>query len=275
MTSVALQSPPALGRAFRTELRSVWSAVMATIVGVAGVLLFFVSWMAIEIARWSGPPVSRPNFVYSAESAWLPAVVGLLLPFVVWRAEEPRRRFYLWAMPANRGSHTLTKITAGWLWLMALTAFYVVVMFLLSATVAHFGGAPMWARQPQWWEWLVPFTAGSVTYLLISAAVVGSNLPIAVIGLVIGLYTVPYIYAQGLHKERLIKVLQAVMSGRYGLVAGGFGNVVDYGQIMHDGRMAGYGAVGASADRWLGSAAIWIGVGLLLTVIVAVKHRDS
>ena len=106
--------------------------------------------------------------------------MAFLLPFGVWQGEDPSRRTYHWMMPVARHTHTLTRVLAGWVWLMAATFVYLVVGIVIVLITQRITGEPQ-SYGPSFaaWEWLVPFTVGTVVYMFVSAAAVGSRQPIA------------------------------------------------------------------------------------------------
>ena len=67
----------------------------------------------------------------------LPGLLGALLPIAVWARDERFGPGFLWTLPVDRRSLALTKVLAGWVWLMGGVA--VAAFWLLFATVAAGG----------------------------------------------------------------------------------------------------------------------------------------
>jgi hypothetical protein len=132
----------------------------------------------------------------------LPGLLGLLLPFSVWRGEERFGAGLLWSLPIDRRRHALARIFAGWVWLMALMALFVV--WLLALVVVSGGdvlgeetrrvvpsfstertgqldsSAVQLVRQSaQPLFWLVPFTAATGVYLFANALALGTRKPLS------------------------------------------------------------------------------------------------
>jgi hypothetical protein len=73
-------------------------------------------------------------------NAWptqLPGLVGALLPIAVWARDERFGPGFLWTLPVDRRRHALTKVLAGWVWLMGGVALF--VLWLLAVTSATGG----------------------------------------------------------------------------------------------------------------------------------------
>ena len=61
--------------------------------------------------------------------------MGALLPIAVWARDERFGPGFLWTLPVDRRRHALTKVLAGWVWLMGGVALF--VLWLLAVTVGH------------------------------------------------------------------------------------------------------------------------------------------
>ena len=129
----------------------------------------------------------------------LPAVVFV---FSKKKCEEPFGRGFLWTLPVERRRHALIKVFAGWVWLMAVVASFVLV--LLAFAVISGGNIldeqtlrllpphlnpvlagridPAAVQSVHWTPnpllWLVPFTGATAAYLLASALALGLRHPL-------------------------------------------------------------------------------------------------
>jgi hypothetical protein len=225
--------------------------------------LGFLGAAAIGAAiRAAGNPRAHMDMSYEPEATILVALVGLFIPFGVWRSEDPARRSYHWAMPVLRGPHTLTKAAAGWLWLMAAVAAYVLFIVVLAAAVAQITGDPQGDRSVAAWEWAVPFTSASVAYLLGSTALLASEHPWRWIGGLTIAYLAGLAFTDALDLREAEEAVERIMGGYYGMQAAVFGHL--------DGA-----ANEPSAARWLGATLLWGAIGAVGVGLAAYRYRDA
>ena len=126
-------------------------------------------------------------------------LAALLLPFVVWKGERRFGDTPLWSMPVDHRRHTLLKVAAGWVWLLAILG---AALAWVTLTVLASGGtlgvdevrllvldpAGAAAGTPSamesvnwttpWWEWALPFTSATAAYLLASTLVLATRRPL-------------------------------------------------------------------------------------------------
>ena len=199
---------------------------------------------------------------YWPPGTFVTMLIGLFLPFGIWRSEDPSRRTYHWTMPIARAPHTLLKMLAGWVWLMAAVAVYMgyhAVQFLL---LAHTPGAVGAEAHLLAWQWAIPYVAATVVYLLSSLVVIASDHPWRWIGGIPIAYGIAlgFLSAPGLAGVR--RALIDVWLGSYGLytvICGiGFDHFVE---VMT--RTLGHLPPPTTADfvLWLKAAALWTVMG--------------
>ncbi|MEO8620778.1 MAG: hypothetical protein ABI625_06920 [bacterium] len=207
------------------------------------------------------------NFTYSPAASAVIALLAFLLPFGVWQDEDPRRRSYHWMMPLPRQTHTLTKVFAGWVWLMAATALYLLFILATVAITERITGEPqLYPPTFAAWEWLVPFTVGTIAYMFSSAATVGSRQPIAWIIGVIALYAVAvYLLTVAEYPEAARRVT-SIFSGEYGAAAAMLGRI----QALDAVKLQRY----SSLTRWLGASVIWGAIGATLLVWTSYRRPE-
>jgi hypothetical protein len=195
---------PALRDVLGEQVRAVGHALRRPALAAAALVAVGTLLLAIQIVR---EPVAGLDF--GPEHQMLPGVLGLLFPIAVWQGEKRFGDGFLWTLPVDRRQHALAKVYAGWVWLMAAVAFFILWLAVLTlASGGSFLGeetrqlvhatqgptrvlhlstlqAIRWTPQPV--LWIVPFTAATGTYLLCSALVVGVRHPLRwIAGVVLG-----------------------------------------------------------------------------------------
>ena len=181
------------------------------------------------------------------ELSMLPGMVGLLLPIGVWKGEKRFGAGFLWTLPVDRRRHALTKVFAGWVWLMAVVALFVLWQFTLALlsggniigeetlrvlTSSFPAPGPIdistaamrtvrWTPEPL--LWLVPFTGATGSYLLASAVALGTRHPLRwIAGAALGILLVDAAGA-ATHAEWLAnapkRLLEPIFYGPYGFDA--------------------------------------------------------
>jgi hypothetical protein len=203
---------------------------------------------------------------YSPELSGVAILIAMLYAFVVWQDEDPSRRHYHWMMPMSRQAHAYTRVFAGWLWLLALTAIFIVYFTALGKIVARVAEQP--PLNLAWWAYLVPFTAVTIAYLIASALVVGTRRPaIWMAGMFVVVPSVP-MGLQWIGFDRAgYKLGKALMMGRYSVVPALTGQVEWYDPVTH--------LTLPSAARWLISAAIWIAASAGFLAWLSRRYADA
>lgn len=178
-----------------------------------------------------------------AQPSSLPGIVGALLPAAIWAREERFGPGFMWTLPVDRSRHALLKVLAGWLWLMAGAALYVLCLLVLSIVAGdtvrpvetlHVLTAPYSRSMPvdpatlqvvHWAPgaivWAIPFASATATYLIASAAMLGVRYPLRwLMAVVVG---VPLVNITGAFLGQRLGIAwmengpARVISGRYGL----------------------------------------------------------
>ena len=212
--------------------------------------------------------LAHANIAYTPVSSALIVLIAFLLPFGVWQDEDPSRRSYHWMMPVARHTHALTRVFAGWVWLMAATILYLLVLIVTVIIAERITGEPQ-SYGPTFaaWEWLVPFTVGTIAYMFVSAAAVGSRQPIAwIVGVVVLYAVLNFLLFMGGYPDAANKVA-SVYSGEYGARAAMLGRI-DAVDVVHR-------QMYSSLTRWLGSTAIWGAMGAALLAWVSYRRPKS
>lgn len=129
--------------------------------------------------------------------------------------------------------------------------------------MAYITGSPYEHAAVPLWEWLVPFTATTIAYLLITVAVVASDHPWAWIGGILAGYLITLLFLNALNMGDLARALGKVVDGQYGLTAALFGHLND--RPFREPIM----------NRWLGAALIWGTIAVAGTATAAYRRRQE
>jgi hypothetical protein len=231
----------------------------------------------------------------------LPGILGLLLPIAVWKGEERFGGGSLWMLPVDRRQHALTKVFAGWVWLVGAVALF--VLWQLALTFLS-GTTPLaaetrrvlpsfaygltfepnaiqhvrWAPEPL--LWLVPFTAATATYLLASALTLGARHPLrCTVGVALGVFAFAFVIADvaDLGPTGPDRVLGALLYGPYGidalLTARTESSQVEAALSTGE-RVVVWRALPNLVD-WAMATLLWSGAGLLTLWMAASRHRED
>jgi hypothetical protein len=234
----------------------------------------------------------------------LPGLLGLLLPFSVWRGEERFGAGLLWSLPIDRRRHALARIFAGWVWLMALMALFVV--WLLALVVVSGGdvlgeetrrvvpsfstertgqldsSAVQLVRQSaQPLFWLVPFTAATGVYLFANALALGTRKPLSSIAglLAAGLLFVSL--AEAANADWLIRgadrLLEWFVYGPYGVDAllTARTESLQVAATLSSGETSVVWSGLPDIGQWAVATVVWTGAGLVTVWAAAARHREA
>src|ERR1035437_2435380 len=266
MTAISMHAAPRWRKIAWEQARAVGLRLRTT-GGLFFVTLVLYGGVAIQVARSARAkypsPAGRPstvNFSYTPEVSAIIACLALLLPISMWLEEDPTRRAYHWSMPVSRATHAMTRTFAGWLWMIAVIAICLAFIVTIDAVTQRIVGATV-PRQSATaaWEYLVPFTAATIAYMLASAAAIGARTPLVWIVGPFLIYVGASILAFMLGFPQLSSAMSSVVSGFYGVTAAMSGNI----------RVEGI----PSLDRWLGATVLWGGAASIL--VYAVSHRRN
>lgn len=263
-TAPALHPVPERGTVVREQIEAVSIAIRKEQLVFLGTLAAVVLLAVYSVLRGHG--VHGGGSIEYGPAATFPiSLVALLIPFGVWRASDRERRAYDWTMPVAQSTHTIIRMLAGWLWLLLGAAVYLAVLVIFQVVVIAIGGGSLTIDVPPW-QWLVPFTAVSIAYLLTSIAIIGSEHPWRWIGGIIIGYLIALLVLDVLDLHDADRALQQIVSGTYGLGAAIFGNV-----RVH----AAHGVALADPSRWLGATLLWGALAIVGVWLAARRHSTS
>ena len=236
----------------------------------------------------------------------LPGLMGAVLPIAVWARDEHFGPGFLWTLPVDRRRHALTKVLAGWVWLMGGVALFALWLLALTAAtggrvlppdtlrLAAFQPAtlgpidPSFLRTVRWTSgpliWVVPITAATATYLLASALVLGSRYPLrwvigAVLAFMLSAMAGDAARAQmggGWLADAPARLMWQLVEGRYGLdalVTARTETLSTPATLTTGERVMVWWGVPSLAD-WGTATLLWTGAGLLALWAAVSRHRE-
>ena len=277
---------PAAGAVLREQLATAWMLLRAEILLLALVMAGGTVLLLVGHLR-----TGRAGDFYLPDMAPVALLAGLLTPAALWRREPPARREYFRAMPVDRMRHTLARVFAGWGWLLLLVAAY--LAWAVSLSLA-FGGdvslGPLRTRalQPELvtgtgmvdfgmagnaWLWLVPFTAATAGYLLVSTVVLVADHPWRSFAVLVLAILLVSLLAQGVGMG-VPHVVHETVLGRYG---------IDALAIGLSNQRVDPSLVPPTAEGWLSlpdrrawavTTAAYVTIGLAGVLLAARKHQE-
>ncbi len=237
------------------------------LIALLAVLLVVVVRASIRERRFESLHV-RSAMLEIAVAPWpaIAAIIAALFAIAMWRDEDPDRRSYHWMMPVEPHVHTLTKVFAGWMWLLAATTLSLGWIALLGVASSMITGLSQPDEISSWSFWIVPITSATIAYVLVSAAAVGTRQPVMwVIGVILA-YSGSLLALDVLGYRDTHHVVRTAYIGLYGFTAAVAGDVerLDTEHL----RMV------SSVSRWLGAFVLWGGLGAILLVATAYRRAE-
>lgn len=293
MMQPALHSTPRPRDVLMAQIRAVgfafrWPALVATAL--------------IALATLIVTMVTDEVIAFHPEHHTLPGMLGLLLPFGVWRGEKRFGAGFLWTLPVDRRWHALAKVFAGWVWLMAAVALFVLWLLALALLSGgtifgqetlrvlpsfSFAAArpfdPSAVQDVRWTPepllWLVPFTAATGTYLLASALALGIRHPLRwIIGTVLGLVLLGAVgsAASAAWQLGVGRLLESLVRGPYGVDAllTARTETLQVAATLSTGETIAVWRALPDLQQWATATLLWTGAGLVALVAAASRHRE-
>lgn len=209
MTDSMVGRVPAMKAVWKEQLRVVGLAIRREgALAAAALVLGSIAFVAViripalrrlaEAEGAMGELVLDPG---SGDPPWslFAVFVALILPLGVWKGERRFGDTPLWSLPVDHRRHALTKVAAGWIWLLAIlgSAFVWVTLTVLAsggtlgvdevrllivdpvgARAGTAGATDPMSWTTPWWEWVLPFTAATAAYLLASTLLLATPRPL-------------------------------------------------------------------------------------------------
>lgn len=252
---------------------------------------------------WTEVLAAGRTIAFHPEQVLVPGPVAALLPILVWKDEERYGSAFLWTLPVDRRRHALAKVCAGWVWLMAAVALFVLWLLTLSLlsgerTLADEsrGFLPVvpfpepgtidpkairiirWAPQPL--LWIAPFTSATASYLLASALTLGPRRPLRwVLGTVLVFFLLLGI-AEGTSSRWLLtapnRFLRPLFIGPYGLdtLLTARTEFLKVGTTLSTGESVIVWRALPDLGQWALATLLWTAAGALALWIAASRHRE-
>ena len=221
-----------------------------------------------------------------------PGLVGvftaLLFPLLVWKGERPWGDTPIWSFPVDHRRHALTKVAAGWVWLMALLGGALLCLVLAVAAgggtlgvdevrqlilddTGFFAGEAGATREvawtTPWWEWVLPFTSATAAYMLASALILATPHP--------------FRWAAAIYVLSLLPMLAVELFELHSLQRGAetfawFIGGEDFarGARLPTGERVEGWLLLPSIGQWLAWAAVWISLGFASILTASARVRD-
>lgn len=206
------------------------------------------------------------DYAYAPQMTMLLLLLPFLIPLLVWQEEYPTRRLYHLSMPVSQATHAMSKTVAGWFWMMAAVAMFLIGLVAVHAFTRRVTGLP----QPYhigfaWWEWIIPFTSVTIAYVFVSAATVGARRPIVWIFGTLAIYAgvVAFLLQGGRDARDIGRGLRHAATGYYGAFAA-VGGSIDSSTTTFE----------LSLTHWLGASAIWGAIGFALFAFAARRRAE-
>ena len=143
------------------------------------------------------------------------AIIAWFGPFTVWDEEPPSRRGYHWAMPVAKTTHDLARVLAGLTVLIGWAA----ALYGGVAILGVFGDAGGLFAGWSVMGWLCLFLGPVLLYLLTSVFTVRLEHPTGWVWSLIGCLAALTTFSALLGLQPLLRVLETLLLGRYGLVS--------------------------------------------------------
>jgi hypothetical protein len=296
MMQSALHPAPRLRDVAVEQVRAVGLALRTPAAAAAALLALLTLLVTADLVDGGG------GIAFHPEQQMLPGVVGLLLPVAVWRGGDRFGTGFLWTLPVDHRRHSLARVFAGWVWLMAAVALF--VLWQLVAALLSGGNVlgtetlrvvpasfPAWGtldpgtvRLVRWAPtpllWLVPFTAATATYLLASALTLAVRHPLrwiaaTVLGFFLVALALEFTATEWLRlaPSRLLRTLHEGSYGIDTLLTARTESLKTMAKLPSgDGVVVWRGL--PDVGEWAAAALLWTAAGLAALWGAASRHRE-
>jgi hypothetical protein len=306
MTEATLHNPPRMNDVLRAHLRMVAKNLRWPV--IAGAV--FLAIVTVIVGR--SILLAHEELQFHPEQLLLPSQIGLFLPLIVWLREKHWSDGLLFTLPVDRQRNALSRVVAGWMWLMVIIAVLFAWMLIasllsgnnvlgaetlnmlpadVSAAMNTFPYPSLRDLQPFTAEtvshrtnpllWLAPFTGATVLYLIMSAVLLASRYPLRwIAGVVVSFMLVAGIAdaTEITALERLpLYVLRPLMLGEYGMdaVLTARTEYLKIGTALPNGERTIVWRALPDVSGWLLATLFWISLGVIAVWLAAARHREQ
>ncbi len=294
-TTTAVRTPAPRAAAVE-QARVVGLAVKWEVLAICALLAFGL--LAVPIMEMfetyiDGEPMTALN---PADLGFLAVMLALVMPLGVWKGESRFGESQLWLLPVDHARHARMKVATGWLWLMAVVAVGLlsicgmvlmledgqlgldVTRTLLADRAGVTAGRPDALREvawsTPWWQWLIPFTAATATYLAATALWVGVKRPLWWVG-GIWIFTMAFaIVGESGRIDWATASYEGFMATLDTLFTGGNDSLRTSVQLPSQDWTRVWTAM-PGPGRWIAMTSGWIGAGLLAVWAATGRHREA
>lgn len=265
---VAPAHPVGFAGAVGEQVRLLWQSrrPLLMFAGLVGVL-------ALAGEPWSESDVAR---LFRPFPVWL-VFAGPFWGFAVWHNEGPASRLYFWSHPVSRSTHTLARVVAGAVWLVAIYA----ALIGAAALLALFDGNVAQLGHPGPVAWLDFFLAPLIGYLIISVLTVPSDYPIRwFLAVLLGVPITLALLDEWLGMDRFVEWLLEPLTNRtWGLaitMGGPFILALErLGATLREESGPGPFERMFDPQTWWVAVALWLLFWAGLVVLLASRHPDA
>lgn len=305
MTEANMGRAPSLRTVVSEQARMVGLAVRRNAIAVGLVIIVPALLSAIMIAvpgaaRVVVDSTDLHGLNLDPGEGWgqIAALMGALFPMAVWKGERIFGDSQLWSLPVDRRRHAFMKVGAGWGWLMAYGGAVCLVLVLLALlTGGAFGGQETrllvldrasflagrlhpesftWATA--WWQWVLPFTTATVTYVLASALLLGTRHPrqwlagAAVVLLLVVLFSNEVLWLDHVAGAALRDLVVHPL-GLDSILSGGVDTLTRTVRLPSGESVAIWTGT-PSTGRWAAATLLWLGIGGASLYAALFRHRE-
>jgi hypothetical protein len=290
-------APPRPLTVLREQLRTVSGMLRVPAIAAGGVLTLIVMDALRETFQ------SGARFGFRPELSMLPPMAGLLLPIAVWKGEDRFGPGFFWSLPVDRRVHALLRVCAGWVWLMAAVAVFVLGQLLLTLlsggnvlgeetlqllptpVFAERGSVSAEALRAVAWTprpllWLAPFTGATTLYVIGSAVALGLRHPLRwIIGF--GLGCLMFAFTSRAADARWLgdmaeRLVQTLFVGPFGLDAVMTARTETLSTVatLPNGETVGVWRGLPDLGQWAIATLLWFTGGAVALWAAASRHRE-
>jgi len=250
MTEVTHHQTPRSRDVMLEQIRIVALSLRRETMVVAAVVAIITLIIAIDIVH------GNASTWFDSDEWTAVCCLAFLFPFAVWRTEKRFGPAFLWTLPVDRRRLALTKVFAGWVWLIAVGASFV----LWHKTLAVLSGIAGARTTP-----LVSLTGATAMYLLGSALVLGLRHPLRLLLGTAGVFFLLGTLNETIGRRGGTSRIFAWLGIDTLRTSGNFSSAIDRAAMVW---------LTYPNLAWTVTVILWIGAGLIALWAAASRHRE-